>query len=106
MESQKYVIEVAQHYPNGIYSHGSWCKDHTKCVNKDTGCLVRDMIILGYINKIFDTKEEASEYYKEFFPSTRPPRDDGFNYTSEIHKDTQKIYHVIEYDNQILKLSF
>jgi hypothetical protein len=104
MESQKYVIEVTQHYPNGIYSHGWWCKDHSTCVNKDTGCLLKHIDFLGFIDKLFNTKEEAAEYYKKYFPTTRPPQDDGFNYTSEIHEDTKRSYGVVEYDNQIMKL--
>jgi len=62
---ERYVIEVAQHYPNGIYYHPSHC-DQNKCKNKN-GCYYKNIDILGCINKIFDTKEEASEYYIKYY---------------------------------------
>ena len=57
---------------------------------------------IGYINKVFETKQEAYDYYNKFNPDM--PKLDNDNRCSDWNPKTYLIYIVREHFNEYLRL--
>jgi hypothetical protein len=77
-----YVLEVQKFYPNPFFNFSNSSKKFTKHI--------------GYIDEIFSTKKEASEYYNRFNPHMRSLN--AYNtWRSDWDPDTKLMYIVRRY---------
>jgi hypothetical protein len=58
---------------------------------------------LGYINKLFETKREASYYYKLYNPHMREINAEN-RWCSECDPKTKFVYVIREYTGELLKI--
>ena len=84
-----YILEVQQIFINGHNDHPEWNgkKEH-----------------IGYINKIFKTKHEASEYYYEHNQHMRVINSEN-NWCSDWDPRTNLLYVIRKYTGEFLKVS-
>ena len=83
-----YILEVQRFDCDGHIIHPEW-----------TGKFEH----IGYMNKLFRTKKEASEYYNQFNPHMRLLNAHK-NWRSDWNSDTKLRYIVREYSGEYLKI--
>jgi hypothetical protein len=59
---------------------------------------------VGHVNKVFETREEAEEYYEKLNPHMRPINKYK-NWISDFDPETRLGYLIQEYSNQVLNIS-
>lgn len=84
-----YILEVQQFYTDGHRTHPEWNgkKEH-----------------IGYLNKIFKTKQEASDYYKIHNQHLRSISSQH-NWSSDWDPETNLLYVIRKYTGEFLKIS-
>jgi len=84
-----YILEVQQFFSNGHNTHPEWNgkKEH-----------------IGYINKIFNTKKEASNYYKIHNQHMRDINSE-FKWCSDWDPQTKLLYVIRKHTGEFLKIS-
>jgi len=84
-----YILEVQQFYTDGHRTHPEWNgkKEH-----------------IGYLNKIFKTKQEASDYYKIHNQQLRSISSQH-NWSSDWDPETKLLYVIRKYTGEFLKIS-
>ena len=83
-----YILEVQRFDANGHITHPNWNgkKEH-----------------VGYMNKIFTTKQEACEYYALYNKNMRRITSE-YNWCSDWNIDTKLLYVVRRYTGEYLKI--
>ena len=83
-----YILEVQQFFINGNITHPEWNgkKEH-----------------IGYINKIFNTKQEASDYYHIHNQHLRTINS-AHNWCSDWDPETKLLYVIRKYTGEFLKI--
>lgn len=84
-----YILEVQKFYTDGHSKHPEWNgkKEH-----------------IGYMNKIFETKKEASDYYYLHNPHMRPINSEN-NWCSDWDSETKLLYVIRNYTGEFLKIA-
>jgi hypothetical protein len=82
------MLEVQRFYCNGHIIHPEWNGKFEH---------------IGYMNKLFRTKKEASDYYNQFNPNMRALNSNK-NWRSDWNPDTKLRYLVREYSGEYLKI--
>jgi hypothetical protein len=84
-----YILEVQKFFVDGHNIHPEWNgkKEH-----------------IGYMNKIFRTKQEASDYYHEHNKDMRVINSEN-HWCSDWDPNTSLLYVVREYTGEYLKIS-
>jgi len=84
-----YILEVQQFFINGHNTHPEWNgkKEH-----------------IGYINKIFNTKQEASDYYYMYNQHMRVINSEN-NWCSDWDPQTNLLYVIRKHTGEFLKIS-
>jgi hypothetical protein len=106
----KYCVRFHQFYPSGYIhrNHGYWCLDPHKCSNPS--CFLSSSKILGYMDKLFDTRDEIYTYFHKYFPSLKELSElyeNGYPDPNKIDKNNLEsciFFAVCEYKNQKLKI--
>ncbi len=86
--SRPYILEVQKFEPKGHNIHPEW---NGKCEH------------IGYMNKIFKTKQEASDYYDKYNPNMRSLNAHN-TWCSDWNPQTHLKYIVREYFGEYLKI--
>lgn len=83
-----YILEVQQFFMDGHITHPEWNgkKEH-----------------IGYMNKVFNTKQEAAEYYHTHNPNMRRISAE-FRWKSDWDPKTELLYIIREYTGEFLKM--
>lgn len=83
-----YILEVQQFFINGHITHPEWNgkKEH-----------------IGYINKIFNTKQEACEYYHIHNQHLRAINS-AHNWCSDCDPETKLLYIIRKHTGEFLKI--
>lgn len=83
-----YILEVQQFFINGRTTHPEWNgkKEH-----------------IGYINKIFNTKQEASDYYYIHNRHMRVINSES-DWCSDWDPETNLLYVIRKYTGEFLKI--
>jgi len=83
-----YILEVQKYNFEGHYKYPEWNgrSEH-----------------IGYINKIFNTKQEACDYYDKFNPHMRS-LNQQYNWCSDWDENTKLMYIVRQHFYEYLKI--
>ena len=83
-----YILEVQKFNPTGHLLQSEWNGKSTH---------------VGYMNKVFKTKNQACEYYDRYNPTLRP-LNSHHTYRSDWNRDTHLLYVVREYGDEYLSI--